>query len=80
MIAAEQPMPSFVLILCGLALLWAVWSDRGKIPEAWRQPARWWASVEEYGRSREPSQPLNVFLGTVLGLAAVIYGIYDLLF
>lgn len=80
MIAAEQPMPSLVLILCGLGLLWAVWSDRRKIPFAWREPARWWASLDEYQRAREPSQPLNVFLGTVLGLAAVGYGIYDLVF
>ena len=72
-------MTGLLLLLVGVALLWLVWWDRGKIRRDWKNPARWWSfRTGEYWRSRSPSQPLNVVLGTVLGLAAVVYGVIDL--
>jgi hypothetical protein len=72
-------MTGLVLLLAGAALLWAVWSDRGNIRRDWKNPARWWSSkADEQFRSRSPSQPLNVVLGTVLGLGAVVCGILAL--
>jgi hypothetical protein len=72
-------MTGLVPLLAGAALLWAVWSDRGNVRRDWKSPARWWAfKTDEHWRSRSPSQPLNVVLGTVLGLGAVVYGILAL--
>jgi hypothetical protein len=72
-------MTGLVPLLAGAALLWLVWSDRGNIRRDWKKPARWWSvKADEALRSRSPSQPLNVVLGTVLGLGAVVYGVLAL--
>lgn len=67
-------MTGWLGIVIGVFLLVMVFADRGSIRDSWRSPARWWVR-REYQTSREPSQPLNVILGVVLGLAALIYGI-----
>jgi hypothetical protein len=67
-------MMGWIGIAAGALLLGIVLSDRGRIRHAWRAPARWW-KPNEYMDSREPSQPLNVILGLVLGIAALAYGI-----
>jgi len=64
-------------IAAGVLLLGLVLSDRNKIRQAWRAPARWWRP-NEYIESREPSQPLNVILGLVLGIAALAFGVATL--
>jgi hypothetical protein len=72
----DQNMDGWIALLLGIALLGLVISDRGDIRGAWRHPSRWWSrDPAESMRSRVPSQPLNVFLGVVLGSAAVIYGL-----
>lgn len=71
-------MSATLLVLVGVALLWLVWSDRGAVRRDWKEPARWW-KPGEYWAARSPSQPLNVVLGTVLGLGAVVYGLIALL-
>jgi hypothetical protein len=65
-------------IVVGLFLLGMVFSDRGKMRQAWRSPARWWKPAEVTD-SREPAQPLNVILGLVLGAAALVYGVVTLI-
>ena len=71
-------MPGWFAIVIGVALLALVLSDRSRIREAWRSPASWW-KPSEYWESRSPSQPLNVVIGIMLGLAAIIYGVVSLL-
>jgi hypothetical protein len=63
----------------GIVLLWLVWSERGSIRRDWANPARFWAiKSDEAVRSRAPSQPFNVVVGTLLGTAAVVYGVISL--
>lgn len=72
-------MPDWVAIVIGIALLALVASDRRNIGGAWRSPSRWWSrDPAEYLGSRRPSQPLNVLLGLVLGIACVAYGVISL--
>jgi uncharacterized membrane protein HdeD (DUF308 family) len=71
-------MHGWFAIVVGAALLALVFSDRSRIREAWGSPASWWRP-SEYWASRSPSQPLNVAVGVVLGLAVVIYGVVSLL-
>jgi hypothetical protein len=73
-------MPDWLPILLGVALLGLVWSDRRRIRNAWRRPARFWARdpVEGFG-AQAPSQPLNLALGLVLGIAAIVYGVVGLI-
>ena len=67
-------MTGWIGVAAGVFLLGMVVSDRDKIRQAWRAPARWWRT-NEYMESREPSHPLNVILGLGLGIAALTYGI-----
>jgi hypothetical protein len=72
-------MTEVVMMVIGAVVLCLVWADRGNVRGAWRNPAKFWArNPHEYARSREPSQPLNVVLGTVLGIVAVVYGVVSL--
>jgi hypothetical protein len=71
-------MPDWFAIVIGVVLLALVFSDRSRIREAWSSPKSWW-KPSEYWESRSPSQPLNVVLGVVLGVAAIIYGLASLL-
>ena len=66
-----------LILAAGLLLLYGVWSDRGNIRSAWKQPAAWWRRGE-YLKSRDPAQPLQLVLGTGLGIAAVIYGVVSI--
>ena len=73
-------MKGVVSILLGLALLALVYSDRHDLRSSWSNPAKWYSrDVGEIVDSRRPSQPLNAVAGVVLGLAAVIYGVIELL-
>jgi RsiW-degrading membrane proteinase PrsW (M82 family) len=70
-------MSDGLVLIVGLALLGLTWSDRKNVRQAWRKPARWWR-LREYWDARAPSQPLNLVLGTVLGGAAVVFGVLGL--
>jgi hypothetical protein len=72
-------MSGLFALVAGLVLLRLVWSERGNIKRDWKSPARFWIfrSGEAF-RSRSPSQPFNVVLGTVLGACAVVYGVITL--
>lgn len=71
-------MTGWIGVVCGLFLLGMVFSDRGKIRQARRSPARWW-KPGEFTESRGPAQPGNVILGVVLGVAALVYGVVTLI-
>jgi hypothetical protein len=70
-------MNDWIVLIAGLALLGLTWSDRKNVRQAWKQPARWWRPREQWD-ARAPSQPLNLVLGTVLGGAAVVFGVLGL--
>jgi hypothetical protein len=67
-----------LLIAGGTVILAMIWSDRHKIPSAWRKPARFWRTGE-YMESREPSQPFNWTVGLLVGIAAIVYGVLSLI-
>ena len=71
-------MRDWVVLIAGLGLLALVWSDRKHIRQAWRKPARWWRPSENF-EAQAPSQPFNVLIGCVLGVAAVVFGVIGLL-
>jgi hypothetical protein len=69
-------MEGVVPLLAGLALLWLAWSERRKMVRSRRDPARWWSLRPR--RTLEPSSALelwNVVIGTVLGVAGVVFGL-----
>ena len=74
----RRDMADWAILLFGIALLGLVGWDARNIRAAWDRPARWW-SATEYMDSRRPSQPLNLLLGLLLGLAAITYGLVALL-
>lgn len=69
---------SILVLLAGVAILWAIWSDRGMIKKNWAAPATFWKR-DEFVESKGPSQPLSVVVGIPLGLAAVTYGLVTLI-
>lgn len=73
-------MLGWMALLLGIVVLCLVFTDRRDISAAWRRPARWWSrNPDELFRSRAPSEPLNVVVGVMLGVAAVVYGIVTLI-
>ncbi len=71
-------MPDWAGIVLGLAILALIFSDRRLIARSWNRPARFWRPNEMF-EARAPSQPGNVVLGLILGVAAIAYGVYSLL-
>ncbi len=72
-------MPDWLILAIGVTILAMIYSERGAIGPAWRQPARFWSrDPQEHLRSRGPAQPLNLVLGVVLGVGAVVYGVVAL--
>ena len=70
-------MTSVLILLLGVVMLWMLWSDRGGIKRDWRAPANSWR-VDEAWRSRAPSQPALLVVGTPVAVAAVVYGVVSL--
>lgn len=72
-------LPDWLVLALGVVILGMIYLDRREIATAWRRPASPWSrDSEEAARSRAPSQPLNLVLGLVLGVAAVVYGVVGL--
>jgi hypothetical protein len=72
-------MPDWAGIVLGVVILAFVYSDRRLIRRAWHGPARFSRGQEAF-EARAPSQPGNLAVGVLLGVAAIAYGVYALVY